>query len=212
MPGVSPPRTWSHACAPPEHLGGWFASRGHLKAPLRRRTGLPLPFPLSLGLLSSGIRNSCCRDAIPNHPKNTQPEPSAPFLPQVPFTSCRCRAGAEATAAQSALSTRSHAQVGGSRWVAGAGPNSPCKSRARPKTQVCGKEAQLKAQGSLTSPCLAEGHTLHLTPPAPHRFQVAGAQGTVAMHRVVNTSLSSCWSSFYCLVRRVACFLRDEVF
>lgn len=150
--------------------------------------------------MSSGIGNSCCRDAIPNHPKNTKPQPSQcslHFLPQTPFTSCRCRAGAEATAAQSALFARPHAQVRGCRWVAGGGLDSPGKGDASLKTQVSGKEAQLQTQGSLTSPCLAEGHTVHLTPPAPHRFPVAGAQGSVAMHGVVDSGLSNCWLSFW---------------
>lgn len=69
--------------------------------------------------------------------------------------------------------------------MAGGGLASPRKGVASPKTQVCRKEAQLQAQGSLTLPCLAEGHTVHLTPPAPHRFRVAGARGTVAIHREV---------------------------
>lgn len=69
--------------------------------------------------------------------------------------------------------------------MAGGGLDSPRKGVGSPKTQVCRKGAQLQTQGSLTSPCLAESHTVHLTPPAPHRFRVAGIRGTVAMHRVV---------------------------
>lgn len=145
------------------------------------RSSLALP----PALVSPGIRNSCCRDAIPNHPRSAaaaEPEPSAPF------TSCpkplyllplqgRCRGH---SSPERALH---EASCPGKRESAGGELDSPRKGVASPKTQVCRKEAQRQAQGSLTSPCLAEGHTVHLTPPAPHGLQGAGTQATAGMHR-----------------------------